>query len=263
MKIASWNVNSIKMRADAVENWLGEQQADILCLQELKGEAANFPAARFQALGYQAEVVGQKAYNGVAILSKAPVKVIYAELPGAPEVQMNMPFIQARYLEVQTTQGWHVINIYAPNGNPLGTEKYDYKLAWLAALQTRLQTLLKAHTPFVVLGDFNIIPADIDCRNPAEWRHDALFQMPVKQWYQTQLNSGLTDAWRSLHGNKQEFTFWDYTGNAWPRNDGIRIDHVLLSPALADRLQTCTIDTNPRAAPSPSDHTVIMTELLD
>ena len=134
--------------------------------------------------------IGQKAYNGVAILSRAPIKVIHTELPGAPETQMNMPFVQARYLEVQTTQGWHVINIYAPNGNPLGTEKFDYKLAWLAALQTRLQTLMANNIPFVILGDFNIIPTDIDCRNPDEWRNDALFQPQPKQWYQTQLNSG-------------------------------------------------------------------------
>lgn len=259
MKIASWNVNSIKMRSDAVAGWLQQHQPDVLCLQELKCETGNFPGLKFQEIGYTASIVGQKAYNGVAVLSRGPVETVHDVLPGAPDIEAP----QARYLEVKLQNGWHVINIYAPNGNPLGTPKYDYKLAWLAALQTRLQKLLNDGIPFVVLGDFNIIPQETDCHDTAAWMNDALFQPAVRQWYQAMLYQGLTDAWRVLHRDETGYTFWDYQAGSWPSNNGIRIDHILLSPALADRLHECTIDTQPRGAPQPSDHTVIMATLQD
>jgi exodeoxyribonuclease III len=253
MKIASWNVNSIRARLEHVTVWLKERQPDVLLMQELKG--TEFPADVFKGLGYDSVAVTQKAYNGVAILSRFPIETINTTLAGDEQDS------HARFLEA-TIEGIRVVNIYLPNGNPVGTEKFAYKLAWMDRLHKEMTAWRKDGLPRVVGGDFNVIPEDIDCHKPASWIHDALFQPEPRARYRALLDLGYTDAFRSLHkGETGQFTFWDYFRQAFEHNRGIRIDHFLLSPDMADRLQSCVIDKGPRAQPKPSDHTPIIVEL--
>ena len=253
MKIASWNVNSIRARIDHVTAWIKLQQPDVLLLQELK--ATEFPALVFQALGYESVAVTQKSYNGVAVLSRYPMETINTTLAG-DEADSH-----ARYLEL-TVEGIRMVNIYLPNGNPVGTEKFAYKLAWMDRLLQKMSAWQKEDVPVLVGGDFNVIPEDIDCHKPSSWIRDALFQPEPRSRYRALLDIGYTDAFRSLHpGETGQFTFWDYFRQAFEHNRGIRIDHFLLSPKLADRLQSCVIDRGPRAQERPSDHTPIMVEL--
>lgn len=252
MKIASWNVNSVKARLEHVKSWLALRQPDILMLQELKG--LEFPAEIFAEIGYKSAAVTQKAYNGVAILARQEMDVVLEALPGDEQD------VQARYLEVETG-GVRVINIYLPNGNPVGTDKFSYKLAWMERLYKRLAVLRAAEVKFAIGGDFNVIPEDEDCHDPAAWRGDALFQPESRNAYRALLNLGLTDALRAVNKAAGEYTFWDYQAGAWPRNKGIRIDHFLLAPALADRLADCVIDREPRGWEQPSDHTPIIVEI--
>jgi exodeoxyribonuclease-3 len=219
----------------------------------LKG--TDFPTDVFKKLGYESVTVTQKTYNGVAILSKHPIEIISTTLAG-DEADSH-----ARYLEVMT-QGVRVINIYLPNGNPVGSEKFAYKLAWMKRLIEHMKTLLDARVPTLIGGDFNVIPEDIDCHKPSSWIHDALFQPEPRALYRALLRLGYTDAFRSLHpGEGGQFTFWDYFRQAFEHNRGIRIDHFLLSPALVDRLVKCEIDRGPRSLVKPSDHTPIIVEL--
>jgi exodeoxyribonuclease III len=253
MKIASWNVNSIRARLDHVTAWIKLQQPDVLLLQELK--ATEFPALVFQALGYESVAVTQKSYNGVAVLSRYPMETINTTLAG-DEADSH-----ARYLEM-TIEGIRMVNIYLPNGNPVGTEKFAYKLAWMERLQQKMSAWRKEDVPVLVGGDFNVIPEDIDCHKPSSWIRDALFQPEPRARYRALVDLGYTDAFRSLHpGEIGQFTFWDYFRQAFEHNRGIRIDHFLLSPQLTDRLQSCVIDRGPRAQERPSDHTPIMLEL--
>ena len=253
MKIASWNVNSIRARIDHVTAWIKLQQPDVLLLQELK--ATEFPALVFQALGYESVAVTQKSYNGVAVLSRHPMETINTTLAG-DETDSH-----ARYLEL-TIEGIRIVNIYLPNGNPVGTEKFAYKLAWMDRLLEKMSAWRKEDLPVLVGGDFNVIPEDIDCHKPSSWIRDALFQPEPRSRYRTLLDLGYTDAFRFLHpGETGQFTFWDYFRQAFEHNRGIRIDHFLLSSKLADRLQSCVIDRGPRAQERPSDHTPIMVEL--
>ncbi len=252
MKIVSWNVNSIKARGEHVTRWLQANQPDLLLLQELKG--LEFPKDSFDSLGYKSEAVCQKAYNGVAILSKEPQKVILDHLPGDKEDE------QARYLEIDY-KGLRVINIYLPNGNPVDSEKYPYKLAWMDRLYARLNDLRRESIPFLVGGDFNVIPEDKDCHAPKDWQGDALFRPETWAKWRALLNLGLTDAFRVHNMAAGNYTFWDYQKGAWPQNKGIRIDHFLLSPAVTDKLKNCTIDKAPRGEDKASDHTPIILEL--
>ena len=253
MKIASWNVNSIKARLDHVTNWLEERSPDVLLLQELKG--LEFPSETFRGLGYESVAVTQKAYNGVAILSRLPIEAVSERLAGS-EVDTH-----ARFLEVMV-QDVRIVNIYLPNGNPIGTEKFEYKLDWMDRLQVQMKAWLANDIPTIVGGDFNVIPEDIDCHKPASWIGDALFQPESRARYRSLLELGYVDAFRSLHpGEKGQFTFWDYFRQAFEYNRGIRIDHFLLSPKLAGRLRSCEIDRGPRAQPRPSDHTPILVDL--
>jgi exodeoxyribonuclease III len=252
MKIASWNVNSIKSRLEHVKTWLGQAKPDVLLLQELKG--IEFPAAEFQALGYEAAFVGQKAYNGVAILSRSPTTVIARALPG------NAADEQARYLEADIN-GVRIINIYLPNGNPVGTEKYDYKLAWMDRLKERLAQLRAHPAPVIVGGDYNIMPDERDVYNPKGWENDALFKLESRWKFRALLNLGYTDAFRVFNEEAGHYTFWDYMAGSWPANKGLRIDHFLLSPTAADRLVSCTIDSTPRGWDKASDHTPILLEV--
>ncbi|HEY3930344.1 MAG TPA: exodeoxyribonuclease III [Candidatus Koribacter sp.] len=253
MLIASWNVNSIRARIPIVTNWLTTVKPDVLLLQELKG--LEFPAETFSALGYEASAVTQKTYNGVAILSRTPIETVATALRG-DEADSH-----ARFLETRIS-GLRIVDIYAPNGNPLGSEKFTYKLMWLDRLITVMRAWIDDGIPTLIGGDFNVIPEDIDCHKPESWMRDALFQPEARDRYRALLQMGYTDAFRSLHPNEAgQFTFWDYFRNAFQGNRGIRIDHLLLSPSLAPRLASCRIDTDPRKLEKPSDHTPILVEL--
>lgn len=236
-----------------VRTWLEAKKPDVLLLQELKG--TDFPALLFQELGYHSAFVTQKAYNGVAILSRAPIEVVNTTLMG-DEADSHARFLEA------IVENIRMVNIYLPNGNPVGTDKFDYKLAWMDRLMKRMRAWLQSETPVLIGGDFNVIPEDIDCHKPASWIHDALFQPEPRAYYRAMLEMGYVDAFRSLHpGLAGQFTFWDYFRLAFEHNRGIRIDHFLLSPALASRLESCEIDKGPRAMEKPSDHTPIVLRL--
>ena len=250
MVIASWNVNSIRARIEHVKAWIAAHNPDILLLQELK--AAEFPAAFFEGLGYASAAVTQKAYNGVAILSRQPIHTIATTLLG-DETDSHARFLEA------VVRGIRIVNIYLPNGNPINSDKFVYKLAWMDRLYEQMQIWLKSGMPTLVGGDFNVIPEDIDCHKPASWMHDALFQPESRARYRALMALGYIDAFRSLHpAEGGHFTFWDYFRKAFEYNRGIRIDHFLLSPELAQRLESCEIDRGPRALERPSDHTPIV-----
>jgi exodeoxyribonuclease III len=273
MKIATWNVNSIKARLPNVTAWLEEVRPDVALLQEIKTVDDGFPRLEFEALGYNCAVHGQKSYNGVAILSKFPLTDIVAGLPG------NDGDEQARYLEAWVdaggTAGCLVATIYLPNGNvdkikrqgrPLAEfEQYKYKLAWMDRLIAHARDLLAAEEPVVLGGDYNVIPADGDCHDPAAWADDALFLPQTRAKFRTLLNLGYTEAFRTLNSQTHVYSFWDYQAGAWQKDNGIRIDHMLLSPQAADRLTACDIDKGPRGVkePKPSDHTPVWCELAD
>lgn len=253
MVIATWNVNSIRARMEHVITWLKAHNPDVLLMQELKG--TEFPAEAFKELGYDSAAVTQKTYNGVAILSRAPLSVVSTTLVGDEQDS------HARFLEVMI-DGLRVVNIYLPNGNPVGTAKFDYKMAWMERLLRQMDAWRTDAIPTVVGGDFNVIPEDIDCHKPASWIRDALFQPEPRACYRALLGLGYTDAFRSLHpGEVGQFTFWDYFRQAFEHNRGIRIDHFLLSAGLAERLDACEIDREPRAREKPSDHTPIWIRL--
>lgn len=252
MIIATWNVNSIKARMEHVKTWLASRAPDVLMIQELKG--LEFSDREFKDMGYDSIAESQKAYNGVAILSKHPIQVIGNILPGDTADE------QARYLEVEI-QGLRLVNIYLPNGNPVDSDKFPYKLSWMARLKNRLQYLRQEQIPFAVGGDFNVIPEARDCFDPKIWKDDALFRLETRRAFRALLNLGLTDAFRVFNNEPGQYTFWDYQAGAWPQNKGIRIDHFLLSPAIADRLISCAIDAKPRGWDKPSDHTPIMIEI--
>ncbi len=253
MIIASWNVNSIRARLEHVTTWLKSRSPDVLLLQELKG--TEFPAAAFRELGYESAAVTQKAYNGVAILSRYPLQVTSTTLLGDDADS------HARFLEAMI-EGIRIVNVYLPNGNPVGTDKFAYKLAWMDRLMTQMKIWRDGGVPTLVGGDFNVIPEDIDCHKPSSWARDALFQPEPRACYRALLGLGYTDAFRSLHpAEGGHFTFWDYFRQAFQHNRGIRIDHFLLSPALADRLVECEIDKGPRSQEKPSDHTPIIIKL--
>ena len=246
--ITSWNINSLKARRIHVDQYLKDPAPDILMVQELKG--LDFPHEDFKAFGYNTHPIPQKAYNGVAVFSKTPITLIKGHLPGDENDE------QARYLEFET-QNIRLINVYCPNGNPVDTDKYTYKLAWMKRLKSRLKELLDTNIPFIIGGDFNVIPEVKDCYDPNVWKDDALFRLETRKIYREIINLGLTEAFRIFNTAPEQYTFWDYQAGAWPKNNGIRIDHFLLSPHMADRLQNCVIDTKPRALEKPSDHTPI------
>ncbi len=258
MKIATWNINGVKARIETAKTWLAAAAPDIACLQEIKCVDEAFPAQAFEALGYNVAVHGQKSFNGVALLSKLPFDEVAPKLAGDPED------VQARYLEavVSVPSGvLRVVNIYLPNGNPVGTEKFAYKLAWMSRLRERVKALLALEEPLVVAGDFNVIPAPDDVYDPSAWMDDALFRPETRAHFQALVNLGLTCAFRACHDEPHRYTFWDYQAGAWQKNRGLRIDHLLLSPQAADKLITCEIDPTPRGWEKPSDHVPVWLEL--
>lgn len=255
MKIATWNVNSIRQREGHVQRWLERTQPDVLFLQEIKCETAAFPALPFQGSGYTAEIVGQKAYNGVAVLARVPFSVVHRALPGLPADDA-----QARYIEVRS-EGMTLIGIYAPNGNSRGDEGYAYKLAWMDCLADRAEALLNDNVPLVITGDFNICPTDGDFAPGTLSPDDALVRPETRQRYRRMIWMGLSDAVRELHPQGPVYTFWDYQRGAWQRDKGLRIDHALLSPTIAERLVTAEPDKQERDQPQPSDHVPVVVSL--
>ena len=254
--IASWNVNSIKARLPNVLDWLTSVQPDVVLLQELKCIDDNFPRLEIEELGYNVATHGQKTYNGVAILSKAPIEDLMVGLPGDKKDE------QARYLEA-TIGGLRIASIYLPNGNPIKTDKFPYKLAWMDRLIAHAEALLASEQPVVLGGDYNVIPQDEDVYSPAAFAGDALAQPESRQRFRTLLNLGFTDALRALHREPHLYTFWDYQGGGWQNDHGLRIDHFLLSPQAADRLEACDVDRDPRGKPKASDHTPVVCRLSD
>ena len=257
MRIATWNVNSVNARLETILRWFEAERPEVACLQEIKCVDEKFPAEAFERLGYNVAVHGQKTYNGVALLSLTPLEDILRGLPGDPEDD------QARYIEavVSGPRPVRVASIYLPNGNPAGSEKFAYKLAWMSRLRARAQELLQWEEPLALMGDYNVIPGPLDAANPGDWADDALFQPESREALRALLWTGLTDAWSEAGEGPGGYTFWDYQAGAWPRNNGIRIDHALLSPQAADHLVACRIDRAPRGWEKPSDHTPLMVEL--
>jgi exodeoxyribonuclease-3 len=259
MKIATWNVNSIKARLENALAWLKQASPDIVCLQELKCEDHAFPAAAFEELGYTVITHGQKSYNGVAILSKPRPEDVRRGFDGEAED------MQARYIEAVFAGSKGVVrvaSIYLPNGNPLGTEKFDYKLRWMDRLTAHAARLLALEEPLVLAGDYNVIPTALDAKFPENWTDDALFQPQSRARFRTLLNMGFTDAIRQVHGDEPGlYSFWDYQAGAWQRNNGIRIDHMLLSPQASDLLKDARIERQVRTQERPSDHVPVIVEL--
>lgn len=254
MRIASWNVNSVRQRLPHLLAYLKDAAPDVLCLQELKCEDGAFPRREVEDAGYNVVTLGQKTFNGVALLSKAPLEDLRVGLPGFEDVQ-------SRYIEAVVGDGaggvYRVASIYLPNGNPVASDKYPYKLAFMSALAAHAAQLLAAEERVVLAGDYNVIPAAADVYDAESWKGDALFLPETRAKFRAILNLGYIDALRAVTDAPQQYTFWDYQAGAWQKNLGLRIDHLLLSPQAADRLASVAIDKAVRAGEKPSDHTPI------
>ena len=256
MKLATFNINGVKARAETLGRWLDQAQPDVAVLQEIKSVDEAFPRALIEDRGYHLETHGQKGFNGVAILSKLPLSNVSRGLPGDDTDE------QARWIEADIGDtGLRVCGLYLPNGNPAPGPKYDYKLAWMERLQARATALLAEERPLAFAGDYNVIPQPMDAARPDAWRQDALFLPDSRAAFRRLEMLGLYDALRLRHPEAGLYSFWDYQANARGRNDGIRIDHWLLSPQAADLLQDCWIETEPRDWDKPSDHTPVWVEL--
>ena len=264
MRIATFNINGVKARLPAATAWLKTSAPDVALLQEIKSLDDAFPRSAFEDLGYNVETHGQKSFNGVAILSKRPIEDVARGLPGDATDE------QARWIEA-TISGesgaLRVCCLYLPNGNPPIDEeggwsaKYRYKLAWMERLEARVAELLADETPAVIAGDYNVIPQAEDAARPDDWRDDALFMDATRQAFRRIVNLGLTDAYRTLNPGAETYSFWDYQAGAWRKNDGIGIDHVLLTPQAADLLKAAWIEKDVRGGEKPSDHTPVVAEL--
>jgi exodeoxyribonuclease-3 len=257
MRLATWNVNSINARLENVLAWFEAAQPDVAALQEIKCVDEKFPAEAFERLGYNVAVHGQKTYNGVALLSKTPLEDVHRGLAGEDEDE------HARYIEAVTggPTPVRVGGIYLPNGNPIGTEKFAYKLRWMARLRAHAARLMALEEPLVLMGDYNVIPEPEDADKPESWLGDALFQPESRAAFRALKTLGLTDAYMQADGAPGGYTFWDYQAGAWQRNHGIRIDHALLSPQAADKLVGVTIHRDVRDTEKPSDHVPVLVEL--
>jgi exodeoxyribonuclease-3 len=261
VRIATFNINGIKARLPRLLEWLDEFNPDVACLQEVKSVDENFPRIEFEERGWNLETHGQKAFNGVALLSKQPITDVKRGLPacdGSPDTEDE----QARYIE-GTIGGVRIASIYLPNGNPRPGPKFDYKLAWMERLYHRAAKLRETEMPVVLAGDYNVIPQDIDCHNPPAWVEDALTQPESRAALNALINLGYTDALRQIKPDGAAYTYWDFQRGAWQKDNGIRIDHLLLSPQAADRVLDCQVDRIPRGKEKASDHTPIWVELED
>lgn len=255
MKIATWNVNSLKVRLPHVLDWLAAEQPDALCLQETKIEDGAFPFATFAEAGYRAIHNGQKTYNGVAILARSEPTEVLRDLPGFVDEQKR--------IIAATIAGVRLVCAYMPNGQAVGSDKYEYKLRWLAALAEWLRGEMARHPQLALLGDFNIAPDDKDVHDPLAWQGQILCSDAERAAFRRLLELGLADAFRLFEQPEKSFSWWDYRMMAFRRNHGLRIDHILLSPALAQRCRACRIDKGPRRLERPSDHAPVVAELAD
>ncbi len=259
MRIATWNVNSVNARLETVLAWFEQERPDVACLQEIKCVDDRFPIEAFERLGYNVAVHGQKTYNGVALLSKTPLEDVRKGLPGDDEDD------QARYIEavISGPAPIRVAGIYLPNGNPVDSAKFPYKLSWMSRLNAHVRGLLRLEEPLVVAGDYNVIPEDTDVFDPAAWAGDALFRPETRAAFRALKWLGLTDAYMAVDGTPHGYTFWDYQAGAWPRDRGIRIDHLLLSPQASDRLDRVEIFRDVRGWEKPSDHVPVTATLSE
>ncbi|WP_417603334.1 exodeoxyribonuclease III [Primorskyibacter flagellatus] len=257
MKIATFNINGVKARMTALTDWLSDARPDVALLQEIKSVDEGFPREPLEDLGYQVETHGQKGFNGVAILSKLPLEDISRGLPGDDDDE------QARWIEATVIgkTAVRLCGLYLPNGNPAPGPKYDYKLNWMKRLQTRAQALLDAEMPALMAGDYNVIPQAEDAARPAAWEEDALFLPQTQDAFRRILNLGFTEAFRATTQGPGHYSFWDYQAGAWNKNNGIRIDHFLLTPGCADLMTGCWIEKDLRGREKPSDHVPVWIEL--
>lgn len=257
MKLASWNVNSLKVRLPQLLDWLARHAPDIVCLQETKVENDKFPVLELEAAGYRCIRSGQKTYNGVAILSRGLLSDVATQMPGFSDEQK-------RVVAATVGEGVGAIRVvcaYIPNGQAVDSQKYEYKLRWLAAFRGWLEEELRRSPLLAALGDYNIAPADEDVHDPKKWEGQVLCSPREREAFRDLLSLGLKDSFRMFAQNEKSFSWWDYRMNAFKRNLGLRIDHILLSPGLASRCRACTIDVEPRRVQRPSDHAPIMAEL--
>jgi exodeoxyribonuclease III len=252
MMLATWNVNSIRVRLPQVLEWMKQQSPDVLCLQETKITDEEFPAAAFRDAGYHAVYAGQKTYNGVATLSRVSAEDIVTSLPGADDIQKR--FLVATFDDVR------VVNAYVPNGEEVGSDKYSYKLSWLEALETHLVEELRTHPKLALLGDYNIAPEERDVHDPKLWEGRVLFSDKERAAFQRLLRCGLVDVFRKFDQPEKSFSWWDYRAAGFRRNHGLRIDHILCSPDLASQCRSCSIDVEPRRHERPSDHAPVVAQ---
>lgn len=253
MKIATWNVNSLKVRLPHVLDWLKANEPDVLCLQETKLQDENFPVGDLEALGYACAFSGQKTYNGVAVVARSPIEDVGTELPGLEDPQ--------RRVLSASIDGVRILNLYVPNGQEVGSEKYAYKLDWLARLVDYAKALLSVNARVVICGDFNVAPEDRDVHDPGLWRGRVLCSEPEREAFGSLLAAGFKDAFRKFEQPDDAYSWWDYRSAAFRRNMGLRIDHILCSDALYDRVRSCTIDTAPRRLERPSDHAPVVADI--
>ena len=258
LTIATWNINGVKARIDSLTRWLTEAAPDIACLQEIKSQDETFPREDIERLGYNVETHGQKGFNGVALLSKRRLEDVERGLPGNEDDQ------HARWIEATvSTEGGavRVASLYLPNGNPIDTEKFPYKLGWMDRLLDHAEQLLQNDEPVILAGDYNVIPSEKDARHPERWTDDALFQPESRGRHRALQHLGYVDAQRAVDPSAGIYTFWDYQAGAWQKNNGIRIDHLMLSPLAADRLATVDVHKHTRGWPKPSDHVPVAVTL--
>lgn len=262
MKIATWNINGIKARHDNLIEWLKQENPDIACLQEIKSVDENFPREEIESLGYNLETHGQKSFNGVALLSKLPFDEVNRGLP--LENENDDPDEQARFIEgifSIKSGAISVVSLYLPNGNPVDTEKFPYKLQWMKRLEIWARKKLQDEEAFILAGDYNVIPMPEDCHDPKAWEGDALYRPESRTAFRRLLNLGLTEAIRTTNSEDKTYTFWDYQAGAWPKNNGIRIDHLLMSPEAAKLLEKADIDKHVRDWEKPSDHVPVWVDI--
>jgi|TARA_B100001057_G_scaffold474374_1_gene539851 exodeoxyribonuclease III len=258
MKIISWNVNSVRARLENILKYIKSSQPDILFLQEIKTQEENFPDNVFQELGYKSYIFGQKSYNGVAFLSKDKIKNI------------DTNFIKDKLKQSRVITGdikvkkknIKLINIYVPNGNPVDSEKYEYKKEWFNLFNKKIKNLYKENSNIIISGDFNVIPEEIDVYDSRRYENDALFRLEIRKKYRELINIGFQDVYRHYNKSKQEYTFWDYFASSWQKNYGMRIDHFLVSNSMIENLKSININKKPRSEVKPSDHTPIELEII-
>ncbi len=252
-RFATWNVNSIRARLEHVTRWLGENAVDVLAVQETKVRDEAFPAAEFEALGYDCVYAGEKSYNGVAVISRLPVSTVAEAIPGLHDEQRRVLAVEAG--------GVLLLDLYVPNGAAVGSDKYAYKLGWLDALQRWVTGLLERHPALLVVGDFNIAPTDADVHDPEAWRGKVLCSEPERERLQRLLELGLSDTFRQFEQPPQTYSWWDYRAAGFRRNRGLRIDLILAAPALAGQVRACHIDATPRGWEKPSDHAPVVADI--